>query len=119
MVPQLLRHLGAHSILELLLKLVAEAEEKESDGGAQMEWLHRCLILSFFLHALRRWTVCTGASILVYICYCISVTYCHICRIYPNVSVSLLILVDVSQYYSISVYILLAGKTSLASSSQS
>lgn len=39
-VPQLLRHLGAYSILELLLKLVSEAEEKESDCGAQMEWLY-------------------------------------------------------------------------------
>mmetsp|Transcript_2494 Transcript_2494/g.3963 ORF Transcript_2494/g.3963 Transcript_2494/m.3963 type:complete len:603 (-) Transcript_2494:38-1846(-) len=39
-VPQLLRHLGAYSILELLLKLVSEAEEKESDGGAQLEWLY-------------------------------------------------------------------------------
>ena len=40
LVPHLLKHLGSYSILELLLKLIAEVEEKDSDGGAQTEWLH-------------------------------------------------------------------------------
>lgn len=40
LVPHLLRHLGAYSILELLLKLVSEVEEKENQGSAQMEWLY-------------------------------------------------------------------------------
>jgi hypothetical protein len=43
-VPQLLKHLGAYAMLDLLLKLVSEADEKESDGGAQLDWLYRCVL---------------------------------------------------------------------------